>query len=236
VAAVAGALQAGGDHGWDPGRAGLSDPSPVGAVLAVEAVLERVDGRRLEFAVRLRNGDRPVASGLITRMVVDTAAFLRDAAAEVWRGSFRRAPYLREQLVLLGVLVETFETAVTWDRLDELVDRVRPGWWSLGKFVPFHCSLCPPISVGCALIIHEPWDSLACLGIRFCRTALDHPFDHPDDPSVSVGSRLDRRGIQREQARSSGADQAGAEHPTRNGKIVGSNPTSASASPESQRQ
>jgi alkyldihydroxyacetonephosphate synthase len=46
------------------------------------------------------------------------------AAAGAWRGSFRRAPYLREQLVLLGVLVETFETAVTWDRLDGLVDRV----------------------------------------------------------------------------------------------------------------
>jgi hypothetical protein len=56
--------------------------------------------------------------------------------------------------------------------------------------------------VGCALIIREPWDSLACLGIRFCRTALDHPFDHPDDPSVSVWIRLDRRAIQREQARS----------------------------------
>jgi alkyldihydroxyacetonephosphate synthase len=46
------------------------------------------------------------------------------AAADAWRGSFRQAPYLREQLVLLGVLVETFETAVTWDRLEELVDRV----------------------------------------------------------------------------------------------------------------
>jgi alkyldihydroxyacetonephosphate synthase len=46
------------------------------------------------------------------------------AAADAWRGSFRHAPYLREQLVLLGVLVETFETAVTWDRLEELVDRV----------------------------------------------------------------------------------------------------------------
>jgi alkyldihydroxyacetonephosphate synthase len=46
------------------------------------------------------------------------------AAADAWRGSFRRAPYLREQLVLLGALAETFETAVTWDRLDELVDRV----------------------------------------------------------------------------------------------------------------
>jgi hypothetical protein len=41
-------------------------------------VLERVAGRRLQFAVRLRHGDRTVASGHIIR-VVDTAAFLRDA-------------------------------------------------------------------------------------------------------------------------------------------------------------
>jgi predicted thioesterase len=42
-------------------------------------VLERVAGRRLQFAVRLRHGDRTVASGHIIRVVVDTAAFLRDA-------------------------------------------------------------------------------------------------------------------------------------------------------------
>jgi alkyldihydroxyacetonephosphate synthase len=47
-----------------------------------------------------------------------------DAAAG-WRASFVRAPYLRERLVLLGVLVETFETAVTWERLDGLVAAVR---------------------------------------------------------------------------------------------------------------
>jgi hypothetical protein len=34
------------------------------------------------------------------------------------------------------------------------------------------------------------------------RMRLDHPDDHPDDRSVSVGSRLDRRAIQHEQARS----------------------------------
>ena len=38
---------------------------------------------------------------------------------------------------------------------------------------------------------YKPWDSHACLGIRFCRTALDHPFDHPDDPSGSVWIRLE---------------------------------------------
>jgi alkyldihydroxyacetonephosphate synthase len=48
----------------------------------------------------------------------------RGEAGEAWRSTFVRAPYLRESLVLLGILVETFETAVTWDRLDELVASV----------------------------------------------------------------------------------------------------------------
>jgi alkyldihydroxyacetonephosphate synthase len=48
----------------------------------------------------------------------------RGAAGESWRSSFVRAPYIREQLILLGVLVETFETAVTWDRFDEFVAAV----------------------------------------------------------------------------------------------------------------
>jgi predicted thioesterase len=55
-------------------------PSPVGAGLEVDAVLERVAGRRLELAVRLREGDRPVARGRVVRVVVDAAAFVRDAA------------------------------------------------------------------------------------------------------------------------------------------------------------
>jgi alkyldihydroxyacetonephosphate synthase len=46
-------------------------------------------------------------------------------AAGAWRSAFLRAPYLREYLVLLGALAETFETAVTWDRLDALVAGVR---------------------------------------------------------------------------------------------------------------
>jgi alkyldihydroxyacetonephosphate synthase len=33
-----------------------------------------------------------------------------------WKESFLRAPYLRDTLLLLGVIAETFETACTWDR------------------------------------------------------------------------------------------------------------------------
>lgn len=51
--------------------------------------------------------------------VVEAGA--RGGAGEAWRSTFVRAPYLRESLLLLGVLVETFETAVTWDRFDALV-------------------------------------------------------------------------------------------------------------------
>jgi alkyldihydroxyacetonephosphate synthase len=45
----------------------------------------------------------------------------RGETGEAWRSTFVRAPYLRESLLLLGVLVETFETAITWDRFDALV-------------------------------------------------------------------------------------------------------------------
>src|SRR5206468_12322530 len=54
--------------------------------------------------------------------VVEAGA--RGSSGDAWRSAFVRAPYLREQLVLLGILVETFETAVTWDRLPSLVVQV----------------------------------------------------------------------------------------------------------------
>ncbi len=41
-------------------------------------------------------------------------------AVEGWKSAFLAAPYLRDSLVALGILSETFETAVTWDRFGEL--------------------------------------------------------------------------------------------------------------------
>jgi alkyldihydroxyacetonephosphate synthase len=48
----------------------------------------------------------------------------RDGAG-AWRSAFLRAPYLRDTLVVAGVVSETFETAVTWDRFDAFVAAVR---------------------------------------------------------------------------------------------------------------
>jgi alkyldihydroxyacetonephosphate synthase len=43
-----------------------------------------------------------------------------EGAVGAWKNSFLRAPYGRDALVSLGVIVDTFETSVTWDRFEEL--------------------------------------------------------------------------------------------------------------------
>jgi alkyldihydroxyacetonephosphate synthase len=63
---------------------------------------------------------------------VDAPSQKRDAAAAAdgergdgdsvgaWRSAFLLAPYLRDTFVACGVLSDTFETAITWDRFEEL--------------------------------------------------------------------------------------------------------------------
>ncbi len=41
-----------------------------------------------------------------------------------WRGAFVGAPYLRDVFVAMGVLSETFETAITWERFPAFHERV----------------------------------------------------------------------------------------------------------------
>jgi len=43
----------------------------------------------------------------------------REGAAGAWRNAFLGAPYLRDVLVRMSVISETFETAITWDRFEE---------------------------------------------------------------------------------------------------------------------
>jgi alkyldihydroxyacetonephosphate synthase len=51
------------------------------------------------------HGNRPVDPG--------------SSAVDSWRGAFLLAPYLRDTFVACGVLSETFETAITWDRFED---------------------------------------------------------------------------------------------------------------------
>jgi alkyldihydroxyacetonephosphate synthase len=46
----------------------------------------------------------------------------RGDAVESWRNAFLFAPYLRDTFVACGVLSDTFETAITWDRFEQFHD------------------------------------------------------------------------------------------------------------------
>lgn len=48
-----------------------------------------------------------------------------DSAVESWRSAFLRMPYLRDGLARMSAIVETFETACTWARAEELYTSVR---------------------------------------------------------------------------------------------------------------
>jgi alkyldihydroxyacetonephosphate synthase len=114
----------------DPGEAGLSAGVTDGTALLVlgfESADHPVDAwieRAVELA-RDHGGVLPepiAASGPPTGSAGaapdETAG--REGAVGAWRNSFLRAPYTRDALVRMSVVVETFETACTWDRFDEL--------------------------------------------------------------------------------------------------------------------
>lgn len=48
-----------------------------------------------------------------------------DDAVSSWREAFLGAPYMRDVLVAMGVLAETFETAITWERFAAFHERVK---------------------------------------------------------------------------------------------------------------
>ncbi|MBX7551838.1 FAD-binding oxidoreductase [Streptomyces sp. tea 10] len=106
----------------DPGEALLSGASHDGSavlVLGFESATSPVDDR-LAAAVDLARthggrGETAAADG-------DAPA---DAAVGAWRSAFLRMPYLRDGLARMGAVVETFETAATWDTIPVLIDAVR---------------------------------------------------------------------------------------------------------------
>ncbi len=51
-------------------------PTGVGAEVRAIATLDAVEGRRLTFSAEATEGDTPVASATITRVVVETSRFL----------------------------------------------------------------------------------------------------------------------------------------------------------------
>jgi alkyldihydroxyacetonephosphate synthase len=121
------------------GQSGLY-PSNCRLLDATEAMLTGAgDGSSNVLLVAFESADHPVDAwmaravelvrdhgGEVDEVVMrtETDDARRDDASSAWRNAFIRAPYTRDTLVQLGLVNETFETAVTWSGFEALYDAV----------------------------------------------------------------------------------------------------------------
>tara|TARA_B110001450_G_scaffold14121_1_gene13282 strand:- start:3657 stop:5345 length:1689 start_codon:yes stop_codon:yes gene_type:complete len=78
--------------------------------------------RALEI-VSSQNGQfEPVTYSSATDPIKDQTP---DSTAQSWRNAFIRMPYYRNRLVGFGIIADTFETAISWDKFDMLYAGVK---------------------------------------------------------------------------------------------------------------
>ena len=95
----------------DPGEAALTGASPDAALLVLG----------------FESADHPVEPWMDRAVAIcrdhggagEAKKSERGDAVGTWRQAFLRAPYLRDVMVAAGIISDTFETAITWDRFSE---------------------------------------------------------------------------------------------------------------------
>jgi alkyldihydroxyacetonephosphate synthase len=104
----------------DPAEAALNQAAPPGRamlVLGFESAHHPMDEpMRVGVEMAREHGGEP---GEIRDGGRGAATGEDGDAVDAWRRAFLAAPYLRDTFVSLGVLTETFETAITWDQFAE---------------------------------------------------------------------------------------------------------------------
>jgi alkyldihydroxyacetonephosphate synthase len=121
------AVRALGQSGLDPANCRLIDAGEARMTLAG-------DGSHAVLVLGFESTDHPVneAMGRALEICAEHGGSVvgsrpggegEDAVAS-WRGAFLGAPYMRDVLVAMGVLSETFETAITWERFEAMHERV----------------------------------------------------------------------------------------------------------------
>jgi alkyldihydroxyacetonephosphate synthase len=111
--------------GLHPANCRLLDPGEAGLTMAA-------DGEHALLVLGFESGDHPVDGAMARALELcaehggvpaKAARGVGDAVGN-WRRAFLGAPYLRDMLVAAGVLGETFETAITWERFPTFHERV----------------------------------------------------------------------------------------------------------------
>ncbi len=103
-------------------QAGLY-PSNLRLVDANECLVNGInDGSHALLVLAFESADHPVEAwqARALELVQDHGGRLLpdDRAAQAWRTAFIRMPYAREVQVPAGIIGDTFETAITWDRFE----------------------------------------------------------------------------------------------------------------------
>jgi alkyldihydroxyacetonephosphate synthase len=93
------------------------------------------DGSVAILVLAFESGDHPLEAWMKRALeccadhsgVVETggAGAHREGAAGLWRNAFIRMPYAREFLTPAGIINDTFETSITWERFEPFHDAVK---------------------------------------------------------------------------------------------------------------
>jgi len=106
--------------------AGVGDGRSAILVLAFESAdhpLQAWMARALELVSD--HGGRYDSAAVARSMSDEGSGEHRTGAAGAWREAFLRMPYWRDPAVGLGVIMDTFETAITWDRFEDFYGNVK---------------------------------------------------------------------------------------------------------------
>jgi len=112
--------------GLYPANCRLLDPGEAGLTMAG-------DGSHALLVLGFESTDHPVSEAMDRALAICAGhgGLLAPRhegpggdAVGSWRGAFLGAPYLRDLLVSMGILSETFETAITWERFPAFHERV----------------------------------------------------------------------------------------------------------------
>ena len=93
------------------------DDSATLLIIGFESSGQPVDDR-MDQAIEIARacGGRPASRIDSTPGDEDSA---EGSGSDRWRSAFLMAPYMRDTFVACGIIAETFETAITWDRFEE---------------------------------------------------------------------------------------------------------------------
>ena len=91
------------------------------------------DGTVAILVLAFESGDHPLGAWMARALeccadhggVPENPDMHREGAAGAWRQAFIRMPYARERLIRRGIIADTFETAITWERFESFHNTVK---------------------------------------------------------------------------------------------------------------